>query len=183
MDWHKALTALSAFVLSSQVCLAQDASSAKIDSEAAKQTEPKVDSTQLDLEPSGEPNKLPQPKLMEDASIKLRVEPILLDSVVDRVLEPAKIFIEAPGATSVDVFIVPVDAPYGGKPIGKGRLLGRDNTPRNGFIVDWTSTESHQYLKLFAVVHKNDEHSRSRTIDIAVSGDRFKVRSQADQDK
>jgi hypothetical protein len=168
-----------------QAALAQDAadSNGKASSEAAKgQPEPK-DSSQLDLEPSAEPDKPPQPKLMEDATIKLRVEPILLDSVVDRVLEPAKIFVEAPGATMVDVFLVPVDAPYGGRAVGKGRLLGRDSTPRNGFIIDWVSTESHQYLKLFAVVHKNGEQSRSRTIDIAVSGDRFKVRSQADQDK
>lgn len=186
MARYKALSAtLLICLLSMQFAIAEEAteSTAKNGADTPSKTDAKDDSGQLDLEPSSEPNKPPQPKLMEDTSIKLRVDPVLLDSVIDRVLEPAKIFVEAPGATVVDVFLVPVDAPYGGKPLGKGRLLGRDSTPRDGFVIDWSSSEPHQYLKLFAVVHKNGEQSRSRTIDIAVSGDRFKVKSLADPTK
>jgi hypothetical protein len=70
MAWRSALTTLLVCMFIVQAALAQDAadSNGKASSEAAKgQPEPK-DSSQLDLEPSAEPDKPPQPKLMEALS-------------------------------------------------------------------------------------------------------------------
>src|SRR5689334_10768049 len=48
--------------------------------------------------------------LPEDDSIKLKVEPLIVGSVVDRVAEPSTIAVECPGALTAEVYIVPVDA-------------------------------------------------------------------------
>lgn len=125
----------------------------------------------------GESEKEPAAQAIpEDDSVKIKIDPVLVGNLVDRVIEPATITVIAPGALSAEVYLLPVDAPYGGKPTGKARLIGKDLTPANGFTVRWSQAEPDQYVKIFAVVHKKDAAGpvRSHTLDIGLSGRRLR---------
>ena len=109
----------------------------------------------------------------EDKSVKLSIEPLLVGNLIDRVMEPATITVHAPGALRVEVYLLPVDSPYGGKPTGKARLIGQDLTPANGFKIKWAKPTSDPYVKIFAVVHKKsapESTIRSHTIDVGLGG-------------
>jgi hypothetical protein len=124
----------------------------------------------------------PKPKpteldLPEDSTIKIRVFPLMPSNLVDRVGEPATVTVDCPGALSAEVFIVPVDAPYGGHALDRPRLIGKDIRPHDGLTVAWSEQEPDQYVKLFAVVRKRsqpDHRLRSHTIDLAMYGSRYK---------
>jgi hypothetical protein len=115
-------------------------------------------------------------ELPVDESIKISVDPVEISNVVDRVMGPAVVTVKCPQATDVRLFLVPVNAPYGGRTLDKPRLIGSDSKPSDGLTVRWNSKESHQYVKLFAVVHKKNAPQvevRSRTVDFAVGGSRY----------
>lgn len=131
------------------------------------------------VEPANEPTELDLP---QDAAIKIKVSPIIPSNVVDRVCEPASIIVDCPGALSAEVFLVPVDSPYGGRALQPPRSLGKDSKPADGMVIPWSEKVSDQYVKLFAVVRKRaqpDKRVRSHTIDIAVSGARLKPKPAA----
>jgi hypothetical protein len=124
--------------------------------------------------PPAKPTELDLP---EDASIKIRVHPLMPSNLVDRVGEPATVTVECPGAVSAEIYIVPVDAPYGGHALDRPRLIGKDVKPGDGLTVHWSDQEPDQYIKLFAVVRKRslpDRRVRSHPLDLAMYGARYK---------
>ena len=70
-----------------------------------------------------------------DESLKVTVVPVVHTNVVDRVVDPCSVQVKAPGATQVQVFIVPVDSPYGGRATDSPRPIGTDSTPADGRLV------------------------------------------------
>jgi hypothetical protein len=115
-----------------------------------------------------------------DEKIKVKVEPFVPGSVVDRLVEPSTVTVECPGAQEVDLYVVPVDAPYGGKAVDRPRRIGRDDKPANGLKVDWATKEYHPYVKVFVVVRKKGfGMRRSRTLDFGMSGARFEAKPEA----
>jgi hypothetical protein len=118
------------------------------------------DNTEAVPAPAPQPTELDLPV---DESIKVTVEPVQVSNLVDRVMETATVSVKCPTALSAQVFVVPVDAPYGGRALEKPRLIGSDNKPADG-------------LKVFAVVRKSAAPNtpvRSRTVDFAMGGARY----------
>lgn len=115
--------------------------------------------------------------LSVDDRIKVKVEPFVVGSLVDRIVEPSVIVIDSPGAAEVEVFVVPVDAPYGGKAIEKPHSVGKDERSADGFKINWVAKEHDPYVKLFVVAkRKNSQHRvRSHTLDFGMSGARFEA--------
>jgi hypothetical protein len=111
-----------------------------------------------------------------DDRVKVRVEPYVAGSVVDRISEPAAVTVQIPDCLKVEVFVVAVDAPYGGKAIEKPRLIGKDDKPADGFKVMWTGKEKTPYVKVFAVITKRagvQRLFRSHTLDFGMAGTRL----------
>ena len=80
-------------------------------------------------------------------------------------------------AAGADIWLLPIDAPYGGKPTGKPRFIGRDSKSSDGLSIKWTRSEPDEYVKLFAVVYprKNPELPvRSASLDVAIGGDKLR---------
>ncbi len=94
--------------------------------------------------------------------VTVRVEPFIPTDLGDRVVEPATIHGDAPGAKRVKVDLQPVDQPYGGEPIGRRRLIGVDNNPSDGFAVAWAADEPFDYVEIFAVAYGQPDVNRSR---------------------
>ena len=113
-----------------------------------------------------------------DDSIKLTIDPVQVSSVVDRVNEPCTVTIKSPGLLNAQLYLIGTDAPYGGLLIGDPRLIGEDNHAGDKLSVRWSSKETNQYVKLFAIVHKKnapDKAVRSRTLDVGIGPARFKL--------
>jgi hypothetical protein len=113
-----------------------------------------------------------------DESIKMKVEPFVSSPVVDRLIEPTTIVVGSPNTSEVEIFVVPVDAPYGGKALEKPHSVGKDDRPADGFRLIWTSKESAPYVKVFAVVtHKTgiQRRYRSHTMDFGMGGSRLET--------
>ncbi len=110
-----------------------------------------------------------------DEKIKVKVEPFVSGSLVDRIVEPTTVSVVYPGAAEIDLFVVAVDSPYGGKALEKPRLIGKDAKPGDGFKIQWNNKEPDPYVKIFAVVKKKsgDKRFRSRTLDFGMAGARF----------
>jgi hypothetical protein len=124
--------------------------------------------------PAAKPTELDLP---EDTSIKIRLHPLMPSNLVDRVGEPVTINVECPGALSAEIYLVPVDAPYGGHALDRPRLIGKDEKPADGLMVHWSDQEPDQYVKLFAVVRKRvmpERRVRSHPLDLAMYGTRYK---------
>jgi hypothetical protein len=114
-----------------------------------------------------------------DESIKMKVQPFISGPVVDRLIEPTTIIVGSPNTSDVEIFVVPVDAPYGGKALEKPRSVGRDEKPADGFKIIWATKESAPYVKVFAVVtHKVgiQRRYRSHTMDFGMGGNRFEAK-------
>lgn len=94
--------------------------------------------------------------------VTVRVEPFIPTDLGDRVVEPATIYVDAPGAKRVKVYLQPVDQPYGGELIGKRKLIGIDDDPSDGFAVPWTAEEPFDYVEIFAVAYGQPDVNRSR---------------------
>ena len=88
--------------------------------------------------------------------ISLRVEPFIPTNLGDRVTGPTTIYVDAPGADSVWVYVRPMDAPYGGRPVGSARLVGQAARRSGRFAVPWPAEEPHDYVELFAVASDPD---------------------------
>lgn len=117
-------------------------------------------------EPSG-------PLMDIDDNITVKVTPLMPGPVIDRVTEPSTISVKAPGASSVEVYVEPVDAPYGGRSTGEPRLLGRCSTGRM-FELPWTTPESARYVRIFAVAYRAQTvPTRSRGTDLGIGGRRY----------
>jgi hypothetical protein len=114
--------------------------------------------------------------LQMDDAVKLRVEPVQVSNLVDRLLEPSTITVKCREALSVQIFVMPVDAPYGGVPLGRPKLVASDNHPGSAYAFRWDSKEPNPYIKIFAVVRRQrDPYAfvRSRALDFAVGGMRY----------
>ena len=133
--------------------------------------------------PSPKP-KAPKPTeldLLQDPTVKVELDPVVASSLVDRVVEATTVTVHCPDAMTAEVFIVPVDAPYGGKPLDIPRSVGKGVRSANLFKVQWASKEPDQYVKLFAVVRRKsspERRVRSHTIDLAIGGTRFEPDTQ-----
>jgi hypothetical protein len=110
-----------------------------------------------------------------DETLKVTVAPVIRTNVVDRVIEPCTVQVKAPGAAQVQVFVVPVDSPYGGRAVDSPRPIGTDANPADGFSVRWTGTESAKYMKVFAVAQKAGRSVRSATVDVGIGGKRLRT--------
>jgi hypothetical protein len=109
-----------------------------------------------------------------DDTLKVTVVPVIRTNVVDRVVEPCTVQVKAAGAAQVQVFVVPVDSPYGGRAVDSPRSIGTDANPADGFSVRWTGTESAKYMKVFAVAQKGGRSVRSATVDVGIGGKRLR---------
>jgi hypothetical protein len=113
-----------------------------------------------------------------DEKIKVKVDPFTASPVVDRISEPCTVTVEGQNILDVEVFVVPVDGPYGGHAIDRPRSIGKDLNPAKGFTVKWTGKEQSQYVKVFAVVHKRvgiPRQVRSPSLDFGMDGARFEA--------
>lgn len=113
-----------------------------------------------------------------DEGIKVKVDPVVSGPVVERVVSLTSVVIATKNATEVEVFVVPVDAPYGGKALEKPHSVGKDDKPADGFKVMWTQKESAPYVKVFAVVTRRTgfpHQVRSRTFDFGMGGTRLET--------
>jgi hypothetical protein len=112
---------------------------------------------------------------VQDPSVKLKIEPLSPANLVDRVCEPARLSVKCPGAIDAAFYLVPVDAPYGGKPVGKTRLIGKARGSKLSIM--WSTVETNKYFKVFVVVHRSNDPLkawRSSTVDVAMSGSRYR---------
>lgn len=120
-----------------------------------------------------------------DEKIKVKVDPVVSNAVVDRITEPSTITVLCTGPVEeVELFVVPVDAPYGGKATDKPRAVGKDDKASDGFKITWTGKEHDPYVKLFAVVKKRGggrARFRSRTLDFGMGGNRYEQPGQTPQ--
>lgn len=114
--------------------------------------------------------------LVLDESIKVKVEPVERSAVVDRVIgRSTTIYVTAPQAVRVQVYLEPVDSPYCGKALAPPRLIGQSSDFRRNFPVVWSSPEPYRYVKIFARAFKADGYTagRSRSVDLALAGLRY----------
>lgn len=119
-----------------------------------------------------------------DDRIKVKVEPFVPGTVVDRLLEPSLVTIVNASGSEVELFVVPVDAPYGGKALDRPHSIGKDEKPADGWKLHWNGKEHQPYIKLFAVVHRrNGGHARSRTYDFGVAGTRYEPEPEKPADQ
>lgn len=96
-------------------------------------------------------------------TVSVRVDPIFPTNLGDRVLGPVTVYVDAPGASRVEVYIQPVDQPYGGQPVGDPKLIGADDTPANGFAVAWAADERDPYVNVYAIAYGQPDVNYSRT--------------------
>lgn len=116
-----------------------------------------------------------EPQLEVDDRIKVKISPLVIGPVIDRVTESAIVTVHAPGASRVEVYVEPVDAPYGGRKIGEPRLLGRSADLR-GFTVTWSKPESDRYVRLYAIAYRlQSQPTRSRGTDLGIGGRRLVI--------
>ena len=126
-------------------------------------------------------------ELSVDERILVKVEPIVRNAVVERIVESARIKVKTPpGFLRVDIYIEPVDAPFGGKSLAVPKMLGQAFGNGN-FTLRWSSPERFEYFKIFALAHKNPSASvfsvsagRSRAIDVAIGGNRLQPSLEPD---
>lgn len=136
----------------------------------------------FDFQGSGPSEVNTESELVLDERIRVKVEPVVRNAVVERVVEAARIRVKTPpGFFRVDIYIEPVDAPFGGKSLAEPKMLGQAFGNGN-FSLRWSSPEHYEYLKIFALAHKNPAASinsiaggRSRAIDVAVGGNRLQA--------
>ncbi|MBY0551884.1 MAG: hypothetical protein K2W95_31660 [Candidatus Obscuribacterales bacterium] len=116
------------------------------------------------------------PQLEVDDRIKIKVTPVVIGPVIDRVTETATVTVRAPGASKVEVYVEPVDAPYGGRTIGEPRLLGRSSDIRC-FTVNWAAPEPDKYVRVYAIAYRSPAQppTRSRGTDLGMGGRRLVI--------
>jgi hypothetical protein len=76
---------------------------------------------------------------------------------------PTTVYVDAPGARNVKVYLRPLDAPYGGRPVGDARLVGSDTHSRDRFAIGWAAEEPYPYVELFAVASGPGDACVTRT--------------------
>lgn len=134
----------------------------------------------FDFQGSGPVDAAPDSELVLDERIRVKVEPVVRNAVVERVVESARIKVKTPpGFFRVDIFVEPVDAPFGGKSLGVPKMLGQA-FGNGSFSYRWVSPEHYEYVKIFALAYKNPSAAvfsvpggRSRAIDVAIGGNRL----------
>jgi hypothetical protein len=94
--------------------------------------------------------------------VRVRVEPFIPTDLGDRVTGPVTVYVDAPGARKVKVYVQPVDLPFGGKRIGKRKLIGVDRDSFDGFSVPWAADEPYDYVEVFARAYGQPGVRRSR---------------------
>ncbi len=95
--------------------------------------------------------------------VEVRVEPIVVTDLGDRVTGPARVLVDAPGATHVEIYLQPLDQPYSGKVIGDPKFLGKDKTPSDGFSIPWQADEPYDYVQIYAIAYGQSDVNYSRT--------------------
>lgn len=115
------------------------------------------------------------PQFEVDDRIKIKIAPIVIGPVIDRVTESATVTVRAPGASKVEVYLEPVDAPYGGRTTGEPRLLGRSTNMRC-FCVNWSAPEPAKYVRVYAIAYRSQaQPTRSRGTDLGMGGKRLAI--------
>ncbi len=104
---------------------------------------------------------IPNPSLVT-YYVAVRVEPFIPTNLGDRVTGPATVYVDAHGATKVEVYVQPVDQPIGGKPLDIPKLIGTDDTPEDGFATPWAADEPYPYVQVFAVAYGQPDVNYSR---------------------
>jgi len=156
--------------------------SSSTEQEKPKQEE-KVEDKQSDSSQNEPSNAQPMPTELDypiEEKIKMKVDPVMPGSLVDRITQPTVVIVESPGASAAEIFVVPVDAPYGGKAIDKPHSIGKDMRPSDGLKVMWTGKERFPYVKIFAVIDRpsgNPRRVRSHTMDFGMAGARLEAKS------
>lgn len=134
----------------------------------------------FDFQGSGPTEQTNEDELALDDRIRVKVEPVVRNPVIERVVESARIKVKTPpGFFRVDIFIEPVDAPFGGKSLAHPKMLGQAFGNGN-FSLKWASPERYEYVKIFALAYRNPgaaifstAHGRSRAVDVALGGNRL----------
>lgn len=117
----------------------------------------------------------PGPQYEINPQIQLHVQPLLRSHVVDKVSDPTTVSIDAKEpAQRVELYLEPVDAPYGGKTVGPSRLIGKSDKSGRKFTFNWTDREPYRYVRLFALVYRNgnDSPEQSSSLDLGMAGAR-----------
>lgn len=84
-------------------------------------------------------------------TVTLRVDPIFVTDLGDRVTGPVTIVVEAPGADAVVVLLWPVDAPVGGRRVGPPRVIASATHAADRYAFAWPAEEPDQAVELVAV--------------------------------
>lgn len=122
------------------------------------------------------------PEVELDQHVKIKVEPLLVGRLIDRLVGPATITVEGCDAQMGEVWLLPIDAPYGGKVTGKPIFLGRAHRVERRsagarvLVLKWHEPLSHDYVRIFAVVYPRktpDKPVRSVSLDLAISGSMY----------
>lgn len=120
------------------------------------------------------------PQFEVDDRIKIKIAPLVIGPVIDRVTESATVTVRAPGASKVEVYVEPVDAPYGGRTTGEPRLLGRSTNMRC-FCVNWSAPEPDKYVRVYAIAYRSQaQPTRSRGTDLGMGGKRLVIPPKPD---
>lgn len=108
-------------------------------------------------EPPNLPTTTPAP-----LTVSVRVEPIIPADLGDRVTGPAAIYVDAPGAARVEVYVQSVDGPFSDIALGDPKLIGADDDPADGFAVPWAADEPYFAVKIMAVAYR-EANGKSQT--------------------
>jgi hypothetical protein len=92
-------------------------------------------------------------------TVSIHIEPIIAADLGDRVLGPATIYVDAPGAARVEVYLQPVEGPFSQTAIGDAQRIGSDNQPADGFAVAWNADEPYFAVKLYARAFRSGENA------------------------
>lgn len=95
--------------------------------------------------------------------VVVHVEPVIPTNLGDRVVGPVTVYVVAPGAERVDVYLQAVEVPYGGRRLGPPELLGSGATVDGRlFAVAWAADEPYPYVEVFAVAYGQPDVNFSR---------------------
>ncbi|MBI3763014.1 MAG: hypothetical protein HY260_14290 [Chloroflexi bacterium] len=96
----------------------------------------------------------PITRTVAPVTVTVSVSPIIAANLGDRVLGPATVSVEAPGASRVEVYVWPVDGPFSNAALSDPKLIGVDDDAADGFAVPWAADEPYFAVKVFATAYR-----------------------------
>lgn len=103
--------------------------------------------------PSATPTPTQAPTPTPARSVALRVEPFIPAGLGDRVTGPTTVYVEAPGAVRVEVYVQPVEGPFSEVALAEAQQIGVDDDPADGFAIAWSADAPYFAVKLTAVAY------------------------------